>query len=198
MKKAGILLLVLLVWTSCKDGHKEQTGETERTEHQHEPVQTEKKSGSLSPHTETMAMIGDAHVHIDYSSPSVRNRIIFGGLVGYDAVWQAGAHNATWIEINKDLEFNGGILPAGKYGFFLIPRKDGEWTVIFNSRWEQHGKDEYDEAEDVLRLEVKPEESAETVESLTYEVKQTGENEGAILFNWETKKLELPFRVKQS
>ncbi|GAL00527.1 hypothetical protein JCM19314_2135 [Nonlabens ulvanivorans] len=38
-----------------------------------------------------MAMIGDAHIHIDYSSPGVRDRIIFGGLLAYDQVWQAGA-----------------------------------------------------------------------------------------------------------
>ena len=44
----------------------------------------------------------------------------------------------------------------GKYGFFTIPSKD-EWIIIFNSNWDQHGKDEYDEKDDVLRFAVTPE-----------------------------------------
>ncbi|MDX1752595.1 MAG: DUF2911 domain-containing protein [Salinimicrobium sediminis] len=150
---------------------------------------------SLSPHTMAMAMVDGAHVHIDYSAPSVRDRVIFGGLVGFDRVWQAGAHNASWISTDKDLLIAGKKLPAGKYGFFLIPGKS-DWTVIFNSRWDQHGKDEYNEAEDVLRLTVKPEDLKEVQEVLTYEVNKTGERSGEIVFSWEKKKLRLPFEVK--
>ena len=150
---------------------------------------------SLSPHTMTMAMVDGAHVHIDYSAPSVRDRIIFGGLVGFDRVWQAGAHNATWISTDKDLVIGEQTLPAGKYGFFLIPGKN-DWTVIFNSRWDQHGKDEYNEAEDVLRLTVKPEDLKEVQEVLTYEVNKTGDKSGEIVFSWEKKKIVLPFQVK--
>lgn len=158
-------------------------------------MQTKTPQKSLSPHTMAMAMIDGAHVHIDYSAPSVRDRIIFGGLVGFDRVWQAGAHNATWLKTDKDLVFSGKVLPAGKYGFFLIPGKQ-EWTVIFNSRWNQHGKDEYSEAEDVLRFTVKPEEPRELQETLTYEVHETGDQSGEIVFSWEKKKLSLPFTVK--
>lgn len=158
-----------------------------------EPAKTGK---SLSPHTSAMAMIGDAHVHIDYSSPSVRGRMIFGGLVGYNHVWQAGAHMATWIETNKPLVFGEKTLPAGKYGFFTIPGKQ-TWKVMFNSKWEQHGKDEYDEKNDVLVLEVKPEELHSSQEELTYEVKKLDENRGEISLSWEKIKINLPFKVKE-
>lgn len=156
-------------------------------------AETAKKS--LSPHTMAMAMIDDAHVHIDYSAPSVRERMIFGGLVGLDRVWQAGAHNATWISTDKDLMIAGKKLPAGKYGFFLIPGKK-DWTVILNSRWDQHGKDEYTEAEDVLRISVTPQDLKEVQEVLTYEVNKTGKSSGEIVFSWEKKKLTVPFEVK--
>lgn len=159
-------------------------------------IKSEKAPGkSLSPHTMAMAMVNDAHIHIDYSAPSVRDRIIFGGLVGHDRVWQAGAHNATWISTDKDLLIAGQKLPAGKYGFFLIPGKK-DWTVIFNSRWDQHGKDEYNEAEDVLRLTVIPEDLNEVQELLTYEVNKTGKNSGEIVFSWEKKRLIIPLEVK--
>jgi hypothetical protein len=86
-------------------------------------------------------------------------------LLAYDQLWQAGAHMATWIETNKDLIIDGKMLPAGKYGFFTIPSKD-EWTIIFNSNWDQHGKDEYEEKDDVLRFKVKPIISDEVTEHL--------------------------------
>ena len=169
-------------------------------EHDHaghsQSKQMAKAGKSLSPHTSAMAMVGDAHVHIDYSSPSVRDRMIFGGLVGYDRVWQAGAHMATWIETNKDLVFEGKTLPAGKYGFFTIPGRE-TWKVMFNTNWEQHGKDEYDEKNDVLVLEVKPEELASIQEELTYEVEKLDDNKGEISLSWEKTRINLPFKVKQ-
>jgi len=134
MKTTALILICTVLLLGCRN--KEQNKE----EHNHQEVQMEQerqdvpKKKSLSPHTSTMAMIGDAHIHIDYSSPGVRDRIIFGGLLAYDQVWQAGAHMATWVETNKDLDIDSKTLPAGKYGFFTIPSKE-EWAIIFNSNW---------------------------------------------------------------
>ena len=61
------------------------------------------KKKSLSPSATAMAMVGDAHIHIDYSSPGVRGRTIFGELIPYGELWRAGANQATSIESNKDL-----------------------------------------------------------------------------------------------
>ena len=123
-------------------GCKSETKKEVKDKHQHHQVEKKESSKKkvLSPHTYAMAMVGDAHVHIDYSSPGVRGRIIFGGLLAYDEVWQSGAHRATWLETNKGLSIDGKTLKAGKYGVFTIPSKE-EWTVIFNTNWDQHGKD---------------------------------------------------------
>ncbi|MCM4158503.1 DUF2911 domain-containing protein [Antarcticibacterium flavum] len=165
---------------------------------QHENHQSQEKSTTnkevLSPHTSAMAVIDGAHIHIDYSSPRVRDRIIFGGLVGFNTIWQAGAHKATWIETDKDLVIDNKTLPAGKYGFFVIPGKEN-WKVMFNSRWDQHGKDEYDESENVLSLNVAPEELDEIQEALSYEVKETGADKGTISLAWEKTKIHVPFKV---
>jgi hypothetical protein len=150
----------------------------------------------LSPHTSTMAMIGSAHIHIDYSSPNVRGRVIFGGLVSYDDVWVSGAHMATWIETNKDLLIKGEILPKGKYGFFTIPGKN-EWILIFNSDWDQHGTHDYDPNADVLRFTVTPEFMTEVKEELTYDVIKSGDNSGSISLTWDKVKLKLDFMVAE-
>ncbi|WP_299671177.1 DUF2911 domain-containing protein [uncultured Polaribacter sp.] len=193
--KQSILFLCILILMSCKDAKKEVQDKTQQTEIEQKttsPITGKKKP--LSPHSSTMAMIGDAHIHIDYSSPGVRDRIIFGGLVGYSKVWQAGAHNATWIETNKELTIAGEVLPAGKYGFFTIPSKE-DWTVMINKNWEQHGKDEYDEKDDVIRFKVTPKISENIQEHLAYKVTKTSENSGTISMTWEKVHIEFPFTV---
>lgn len=191
-----MILLCLVLLTSCKDSSKEMDMEQvdEVPVQQTMPIEsTEKKP--LSPHASAMEMIGDAHIHIDYSSPGVRNRIVFGGLLPNDAVWQAGAHNATWMETNKDLMIAGKELKAGKYGFFVIPN-DKQWTIIFNSNWDQHGKDEYDEKEDVLRFKVTPIISEDIQEHLVYDIEKTSDTSGNISMSWEKVTVEFPFEVK--
>lgn len=190
----SVLLIVFLI-VSCKQETKDVKEVVVEEKASETSTQPNKKK-PLSPHTSTMAMIGDAHIHIDYSSPGVRDRIIFGGLVGYDQVWQAGAHMATWIETNKDLVIDGKMLPAGKYGFFTIPSKD-EWTIIFNSNWDQHGKDEYDKKDDVLRFKVKPIISDEVTEHLAYQVNKINDNEGTMSLSWEKVSIKFNFKVNQ-
>ena len=193
MKSIVSLLILTVFMISCKNQESKK-----EEQHQHndvEKTETPKKK-PLSPHTSTMTMIGDAHIHIDYSSPGVRGRIIFGGLLAYDQVWQAGAHMATWVETNKDLIIDSKTLPAGKYGFFTIPSKD-EWTIMFNSNWEQHGKDEYDEKDDVIRFRVKPNFSEEIKEHLEYKVNKKDDNNGSISLAWEKVKIEFPFQIKR-
>lgn len=193
--KNTILVLSILLLVSCKETSKEspELPNSEMTEQKAISAEPAKKK-PLSPHTSAMAMVGDAHIHIDYSSPGVRNRMIFGGLLAYDQVWQAGAHMATWIETNKDLTIDGKELKAGKYGFFVIPNQD-EWTLIFNTNWNQHGKDEYDEKDDVLRFKVTPKISEEIMEHLEYEVTKTTNASGTISLSWEKVIVEFPFEV---
>ncbi|QHI35630.1 hypothetical protein IMCC3317_09760 [Kordia antarctica] len=194
MRTIVTILVTALVFISCEN-EKSNKKNQEHSEHPKEEVVPTKKK-VLSPHTSAMAMIGDAHIHIDYSSPGVRSRIIFGGLLAYDMVWQAGAHNATWFETNKALTIDGKILPVGKYGFFTIPSKD-EWTLIFNSNWDQHGKDEYDAKDDVLRFKVKPTISEEITEHLEYKVTKINDTEGSISLAWEKVAVKFNFQVNQ-
>lgn len=194
MKNLIVVFVLTISVLSCKNQ------EQKKEEHNHQEAQTQQKDvpkkKPLSPHTSTMAMIGDAHIHIDYSSPGVRGRIIFGGLVGYDNVWQAGAHMATWIETNKDLIINGEVLPKGKYGFFTIPSKE-DWTIMINKNWNQHGKDDYDANDDVIRFKVTPSISDKITEHLEYKVNKISETEGSISLAWEKVTISFPFKINQ-
>ena len=191
MKKAifnlifSILFLGLI--SSCQNNATQSNSNSE-------PKKAAKKK-TLSPPASSMTMIGSAHVHIDYSSPGVRGRTIFGELIPYNKLWRAGANDATWIETNQDLEVGGQSLSAGKYGIFVIPNQD-KWTVIFNTRWKQHGTDKYTEKEDVIRVDEVPTTLENLQEHLEYKVIKVDEQSGIISMAWEKTKVEIPFSLK--
>ncbi|MEL7237079.1 MAG: DUF2911 domain-containing protein, partial [Chloroflexota bacterium] len=74
-----------------------------------------------SPRKEMTTMVGDAKVTVNYGSPSVKGRTLWGDLVPYDKVWRTGANEATVFETSADLSISGQTLPAGRYSMFTIP-----------------------------------------------------------------------------
>lgn len=131
---------------------------------------------------------GAATITINYGAPSVKGREIWGKLVPYGEVWRAGANDATTFETNKDILVEGKTLPAGKYAFFTIPGEN-EWILIFNKNAKQWGAYGYKQAEDALRVTVKPSVAASANEVLKYEGTSTG-----FSLLWE--KLEVKVNIK--
>lgn len=155
--------------------------------------QGQDKSKRASPPATATGKIGDATITINYSSPSVKGREIWGGLVPYGQVWRAGANEATIFETDKDIMVEGKRLPAGKYSLFVLPTQD-QWQVIFNSetgQWgiKRTGEANRDPAKDVLTVSVKPEKSATMNEKLNYAV-----NDNGIVLSWENQ--QLPVSIK--
>lgn len=147
-----------------------------------------------------MENIGDCHVHIDYGSPGVRGRSIWGGLVAYNEVWAAGAHSATSVRFSKDVQVAGKKIAAGTYGFFAVPGAE-KWELILNTRYKQHLADEYKQEEDVVRVPVVPE-KIKQVQRLTYRVQPSSDQaasplQGSIVLSWDTLQVQLPFTVLQ-
>jgi hypothetical protein len=141
-----------------------------------------------------VGIIGHDSVKINYHSPGVRGRVIWGGLVPNNEVWVTGAHDATTLEINHPFVVGGKEIPAGKYAIFTIPNKK-EWTVIINTKWNQHLASEYDEKEDVIRLKLQPKKHTHT-ERLQYFIIPGKGNTGAIAIAWEKVRIEFPITVK--
>ncbi|NWF89949.1 MAG: DUF2911 domain-containing protein [Ignavibacteriaceae bacterium] len=143
----------------------------------------------VSPKAEVMQVVGLTQINISYSRPGVKGRKIWGNLVPYNKVWRAGADEATKITFSKEVKIEGKKLAAGSYSFFVIPNKK-EWTVIFNKVADQWGAFEYNEAEDVLRLKVKPK-TAEFEEWLRYDINKMGDYSANICLHWEKLKMNL-------
>jgi len=195
MKKYLLSLSILAAFACSSEKSTDQTdhdmNSMDSTTMDHS-MHTPKPEASKSPRTAAMAMIGGNHIHIDYSSPSVRGRQVFGGLVTMNEVWVTGAHKATSIQIDKPVTINGERIEVGKYGFFTIPGKD-DWTVILNQVWDMHLADDYDQSKDVMRFMVKPENLSETVEALTFEVTEKDPKTTLISMAWD--KIRISFEA---
>lgn len=109
---------------------------------------------------------GLGKVTITYSRPSVKDRVIFGGINPYGQVWRTGANAATTITFTENVIFEGHSVKAGTYALFTIPEKD-EWTIILNKTAKQWGAYSYKQADDLLRVKVKSTYRAEKRESFT-------------------------------
>jgi hypothetical protein len=119
-------------------------------------------------------------VSVDYSQPSVKGRTIGKDLEPMDGkVWRTGANEATRFEVSKDVKVEGNELPAGKYGLFTISGAE-EWTIIFNKTWDQWGAYSYKDADDVLRVKVKPGKTKEFAEKFTITIAK----KGIVSLNW--------------
>ncbi|WP_187263973.1 DUF2911 domain-containing protein [Pontibacter beigongshangensis] len=145
------------------------------------------KASRPSPPATASGKIGQANVTINYSSPAVKGRTIFGDRVPYGKVWRSGANEATTFEVDQAVTVEGKTLPAGKYSLFTIPGED-QWTVIFNKTSDQWGT-QYKEDQDALRVTAKPRKAASMQERLEYQVQEPG-----FVLRWEN--LELPVSVK--
>lgn len=123
--------------------------------------------------------INGATIQINYGSPSVRERKIWGELVPFGQVWRAGANDATTFETDKDITIEGEKLPAGKYSFFVIPNKT-DCIIIFNKEVKQWGAYKYKQKEDQLRITVKQTVTNSSVEKLVYTI-----NADSIILSWD-------------
>jgi hypothetical protein len=150
-----------------------------------------------SPFAKVVQTVGLTDITVDYSSPGVKGRKIWGGVVPYDQMWRAGANNATKITFSRDVTFADKPVPAGSYAFFVIPTK-GAWTVILNKKADQAGIGrDYKEAEDFLRVKVTPK-AAPFRERLAYLVTDFTDDKASLDLEWEKLRLPIPIAVQTS
>lgn len=139
-----------------------------------------------SPRMKAEGAIASVSVAVDYGAPSVRDRKVWGGMEAYGKVWRAGANENTTISFDKDVKVGGKDLAAGKYGFFIIPNEKGDWVAIFNKTNNSWGAFSYKEADDAVRVNVKPEFVGDNQEQLKYSV-----SSGSVDFAWEKARLSI-------
>jgi hypothetical protein len=142
----------------------------------------------------------------DVTSPTGEDRTgkIWGGLVPWGMLnlgfgsaeaspWRAGANENTVFTVSHDVTIEGKNLPAGHYGFHIIPNETGKWTLIFSKNYSSWGSYFYNPEEDALRVDVSPQD-CEFNEWLTYGFENRQLGSCTAYLKWENKKV--PFQIE--
>ncbi len=137
-------------------------------------------------------IVGLSEIAISYHRPGVKGRVIWGNVVQYDTVWRAGANEPTLISFSDDALVNGEKLAAGTYRLLVVPRREGDWSIIFNSDVKDWGT-VYAPQYDVLKIQVKPE-SVPPVEWMQFSFTDLTPKSARVLLSWE--KVQLGFTVE--
>jgi hypothetical protein len=146
-----------------------------------------------SPKARVEQRVGVTDVSIDYSSPGVKGRKIWGQLVPYDKVWRAGANQPTRLTVSQDFAFGGTPLKAGSYAVFVTPTK-AQWTVALNTDLTA-SQEEHDNAKDVARVTVAPVALPAPRERLTYLFSDTQDDRTNLDLEWERVRIRVALTI---
>ncbi|MDP1830574.1 MAG: DUF2911 domain-containing protein [Geothrix sp.] len=144
----------------------------------------------VSPACTVSQELGISKVDITFARPAVKGRKIWGELVPFGQVWRAGANNATVITFSHAAKAAGQDVPAGTYGFFVIPGEK-TWILILNKKAKQWGAYDYKAEDDVLRWEATPQ-AGPFLEYLDYRVLPTGTGSATVELGWEKLRVSFP------
>lgn len=157
------------------------------------------QSPSLSPAASVSQVVGFTKISIDYSSPAVKGRKIFGEIEKYGVTWRAGANAQTIIEFSTGVNVGGKNLKAGKYSIFITPTESGDWTVHLNSKaasvfaYMKDGKidEEALAKDDAVSFKATTERGGNT-ERLQYHISANDNKIALITMAWEGVKVTFP------
>ena len=147
-----------------------------------------------SPKARVDQRVGVTDFQLDYSSPAVKGRKIWGALVPFDALWRAGANAPTKLTVSKDFSFGGKPVKAGAYSLLAIPGK-ATWTVILSSN--AGGTNGYAEKDDAARITIKPT-AIPLRERLAYFFTATTDDAVFLDLEWEKLRVRVPIKVDTS
>jgi hypothetical protein len=149
-----------------------------------------------SPVADAAIEVGGKAVTINYGRPSVRGRRIFGGVVHYGALWMTGANVPTTLKTEAPLRLMDTSIQPGTYRVVTIPNKD-KWTVIINRVREVSCSCEYDETQDVFKMDLPVIALDEPVEQFTISFQASQPDRGILQFEWEKVRIRIPYAVRQ-
>lgn len=138
-------------------------------------------------------------ITLEYARPSLRGRDLrddlFGHLIPWDRAWTPGANNATTLESNKNLTFDGHPVPAGRWSVWMVPSPDS-WEVVLDPRDELWHTQHPEQADDQVRFFVSPRSSAESVASLSWSFPAVRTDGATLRMQWGTLVVDLDVMVE--
>jgi hypothetical protein len=146
-----------------------------------------------SPAAKFTQRVGLTDITVEYSSPAVKDRPVWGALVPYGQLWRTGANASTKITFSEPVKFGGKEVPAGTYSIATIPDKDS-WVFILNKSLDLQGGAAYKQDQDVARATVKPT-AIPHRERLAFAVTDFTDDRANLDLEWEKLRVSVPIEV---
>ncbi|MEX2483408.1 MAG: DUF2911 domain-containing protein [Brumimicrobium sp.] len=144
------------------------------------------KSPQLSPRAKVQQTVGLTNFTLDYSRPSVRNRVIFGELLPYGEMWRTGANKNTMLSFDTDVNFGGKEVEAGNYAVFTKINNKDSWDIFLYSETENWGVPEnWDEEKVVATISSPVKKSKAKTETFTISFDKLSTDQFMLNFSWD-------------
>ena len=137
---------------------------------------------------------GGKTVKTDYSSPRMKGRKIYGGLVPYGQVWRTGANEATTFVTSSDITVGGTNVPAGSYTIFTVPNAN-KWSLVISKKTGEWGTDYPGPGEDLARIDMKVSKLPSPMENFTISYEKSG-NGCTMNLDWENTRASVDLKAK--
>lgn len=159
------------------------------------PVQAQQlELPALSPAAKVSQRVGVTDISIEYASPAVAGRKIWGELVPWDQPWRTGANAATKITFSREVKFGGKDVPAGTYALISIPSEKG-WQVILNKDVNLYLGGGYDPKDELVRVPATTSAIAHR-ERMLFVFGDTKDASTSLDLEWEKLKVSVPIAVE--
>jgi Protein of unknown function (DUF2911) len=146
------------------------------------------------PASATCDLGGGKTIRTTYSSPRMKGRKIYGGLVPFGEVWRTGANEATTFVTSADVVVGGKTVPAGSYTLFTVPNAD-KWTLIINKKTGEWGIPYKYESDELARVDMKVSKLPSPVEDFTIAYDQSGGG-CTLRIDWENTRASVDIKAK--
>jgi len=117
-----------------------------------------------------------------------------GALVPNGKYWRLGANNATEVSFNKNINFAGKPVNAGRYRMYAVPNHN-TWLITLNSELGKFGYYEPNYSLDVATVEVPVETALTETEQFTISF----DNDSSVVkmsFIWDKTLVRVPLRIQ--
>lgn len=143
---------------------------------------------SASPSATLTQTVGLTKITVEYSRPSIKERIVFGtaseqSLEKYDQPWRTGANTATKFTFSDDVKIAGKNLAKGAYSIITIPGKT-QWKIQFfpydSGQWTY-----YTDKMPVLEAPIAVQKNGRKVETFTIDLNNISNESATIDLIWD-------------
>jgi hypothetical protein len=153
-----------------------------------------------SPPATVSQQVGLTSIVVEYSSPAVKGRKIWGEAVPYGRPWSMSPTQPTTIKFSRDVQIGTHRVSAGTYVLSATPNK-GDWTIQLTRTGREPGKDSFmreggdaTAESDVVIFKARAKANPFR-ERLTFVFSDFSEESATLDLEWERVKVSMPIAV---